>query len=172
MNTREADALVIFGITGDLARKMTFRSLYRLDRRGLLKCPVIGVAVDQLTVDQLRERAREAITATGEKLDEDLFTPFAERLRYVSGDFGDQQTYAHVADALRDVSNPAFYLEIPPALFGKVVEGLAGAKLLAGGRRVVVEKPFGHDLASARALAADLHRHLEESQLYRIYHFL
>jgi glucose-6-phosphate 1-dehydrogenase len=172
VNTRDADALVIFGITGDLARKMTFRSLYRLDRRGLLNCPVIGVAVDQLTVEQVRERAREAITATGEKLDEDVFKRFAERLRYVSGDFGDQQTYARVADALRDVSNPAFYLEIPPALFGKVVERLAGAELLDGGRRVVVEKPFGHDLASARALAADLHRHLEESQLYRIDHFL
>jgi glucose-6-phosphate 1-dehydrogenase len=172
MNTRDANALVVFGITGDLAKKMTFRSLYRLHRRGLLGCPVVGVAVDNLSVDQLRDRAREAISATGEQLDEDSFKQFAELLRYVSGDFGDQSTYEAVAGALRDFDNPVFYLEIPPSLFGTVVEGLAGAKLLGGGRRVVVEKPFGHDLASARELAADLHRYLEESQLYRIDHFL
>ena len=165
-------ALVIFGITGDLARKMTFRSLYRLERRGLLKTPVIGVAVDDWTVEQLADRARESIKQTGETLDEEVFSRFAARLRYVSGDFGDSATYRRVADALGAVSCPTFYLEIPPSLFARVIEGLAGVGLTGAGQRVVVEKPFGHDLASARKLAADLHRYITEDQLFRIDHFL
>ena len=169
---READALVVFGITGDLAKKMTFRSLYRLEQRGLLTCPVLGVAVDDWGVEQLCKRARESIEATGESIDEQVFDRFAGRLSYVSGDFGEQQTYQRVAEAMGGANNPTFYLEIPPALFARVVEGLAGAGLVASGQRVVVEKPFGHDLASARALATDLHRFLDESQLYRIDHFL
>jgi glucose-6-phosphate 1-dehydrogenase len=172
MSKGEADALVIFGITGDLAKKMTFRSLYRLERRGLLSCPILGVAVDQLSVEELRDRARDAIKATGEQLQDDVFERFAGRLSYVNGDFGDAGTYQHVASALGDKRNPTFYLEIPPSLFGRVVEGLAGAELVSSGQRVVVEKPFGHDLASARELAAELHKHLDESQLYRIDHFL
>jgi glucose-6-phosphate 1-dehydrogenase len=162
----------VFGITGDLAKKMTLRSLYRLERRRLLPGAVIGVAVDDWSVDKLRDHARESIIAAGETLDESVFERFAQRLQYVSGDFGDDQTYGRVAQALGKAGNPAFYLEIPPVLFGKVVAGLAKAKLLDGGRRVIVEKPFGHDLASARALAAELHQHLDESQLYRIDHFL
>jgi glucose-6-phosphate 1-dehydrogenase len=169
---READALVVFGITGDLAKKMTFRSLYRLDARGLLRCPVIGVAADDWTVDQLRARARESLEATGEALDEECFKRFANRLSYVSGDFSEQQTYQRVADALGDHKNPTFYLEIPPSLFAVVVGGLSKAGLVAGGQRVAVEKPFGHDLQSARQLAAELHKYLDESQLYRIDHFL
>jgi glucose-6-phosphate 1-dehydrogenase len=172
MTNRPADALVVFGITGDLARKMTFRSLYRLDRRGLLDCPVIGVAVEEWTTEQLRQRARESIEQTGEKLEEDVFERFARRLRYVGGDFTDEQTYKRVAEVLGDRHDPTFYLEIPPALFGRVVKGLSDARLVADGQRVVVEKPFGHDLQSARELADDLHRHIEESQLYRIDHFL
>jgi glucose-6-phosphate 1-dehydrogenase len=167
-----SDALVIFGITGDLARKMTFRSLYRLERRGLLTTPVIGVAVDDWTVEQLADRARESIIQTGEPLDEAIFSRFAARLRYVSGDFGDPATYRRVADALGAVSCPTFYLEIPPSLFARVIEGLAGAGLTGAGQRVVVEKPFGHDLASARKLAADLHKYINEDQLFRIDHFL
>ncbi len=167
-----AGALVVFGITGDLAKKMTLRSLYRLERRELLPCDVIGVAVDDWTVDQLREHAREAITAAGEKLDEQVFSRFAARLRYVSGDFGDDATYKRVAGELSGESQPVFYLEIPPSLFETVIAGLAGAGLLAHGERVVVEKPFGHDLESARKLAADLHQYVAESQLYRIDHFL
>ncbi len=170
--TQEADALVVFGITGDLARKMTLRSLYRLERRDLLPCPVIGVAVEDWSVDKLRDHARKAITDSGEDLDEDVFARFAKRLFYVSGDFGDDETYTRVAKALGEAKNPAFYLEIPPSLFATVVAGLSKAKLLSGGRRVVVEKPFGHDLESARALAAELHKYLDESQLYRIDHFL
>jgi glucose-6-phosphate 1-dehydrogenase len=169
---RTADALVVFGITGDLAKKMTLRSLYRLERRGLLGIPVIGVAVDDWTVDKLREHAHDAIAATGEEIDEKLFKRFADRLSYVSGDFGDPATYKRVAEALDGIDFPAFYLEIPPSLFATVIEGLANAKLLADGQRVVVEKPFGHDLESARALAADLHKFVAESQIYRIDHFL
>ena len=172
MSDRQADALVIFGITGDLARKMTFRSLYRLEHRGLLDVPVIGVAVDDMTADQLRDRARESIEQAGEQIDQQVFDRFAKRLSYVKGDFGDEQTYSRLADALRDFKQPTFYLEIPPSLFATVVAGLAKAGLVRGGRRVVVEKPFGHDLASARKLAADLHQYLDESQLYRIDHFL
>jgi glucose-6-phosphate 1-dehydrogenase len=172
MNARSADSLVVFGITGDLARKMTFRSLYRLERRKLLNCPVIGVAVEDWTVDHLRAHARESIAATGEPLDERVFARFADRLQYVSGDFDDAQTYARVAEAVKDHAHPTYYLEIPPSLFARVIEGLATAQLLADGQRVAVEKPFGHDLQSARALAAELHKYVDESQLYRIDHFL
>jgi glucose-6-phosphate 1-dehydrogenase len=169
---RPADALVVFGITGDLAKKMTLRSLYRLERRGLLDCPVIGVAVDDWSVERLRDHARAAIAASGEQIDDKVFKRFADRLAYVSGDFGDSGTYERVASALEHSSYPAFYLEIPPSLFATVIKGLADVKLVANGERVLVEKPFGHDLQSARALAADLHKYLDESQLYRIDHFL
>lgn len=168
---RQADALVVFGITGDLARKMTLRSLYRLERRGLLSFPIVGVAVEDWDVARLRDHAREAIAATGERIEEKVFERFAARLSYVSGDFKDQATYGRVAGALGQASDPVFYLEIPPSLFGTVVAGLDEARLLARAR-VVVEKPFGHDLASARALSAELHEHLREPQLYRIDHFL
>jgi len=93
---RHADRLVVFGITGDLAKVMTFRSLYRLERRGLLDCPILGVAFDDWTLDRLVERARESIVGTGEQLDEEVFRRFAARLSYVSGDFGDAATYERV----------------------------------------------------------------------------
>ena len=172
MSERPGDALVVFGITGDLARKMTFRSLYRLEKRKLLDCPVIGVASADWDVDQLRERARESIEQSGEKLDDRVFSRFSNRLQYVSGDFADEQTYRRVAEALSDRQNPVFYLEIPPSLFATAVKGLAGVGLVSGGQRVVVEKPFGHDLKSARALARRLHKYIAESQLCRIDHFL
>src|SRR5580693_3679185 len=150
---------------------MTFRSLYRLERRGLLDCPIVGVAVDDWDVERLREHARECIEGTGETLDASVFERFAARLSYVSGDFNDAATYERVKAAVGDAGAPVFYLEIPPFLFGPVIERLAGAELTKGAR-VVVEKPFGHDLASARALAAEIHRYIDESQLYRIDHFL
>jgi glucose-6-phosphate 1-dehydrogenase len=168
---QEADVFVIFGITGDLARVMTFRSLYRLEKRGLLDCPIVGVAVSDWTVDQLVKRARDSITATGEQLDETIFERFTARLSYVSGDFTDPATYQRVAEAIKAFECPVFYLEIPPSLFATVVKGLAEADLTKNAR-VVVEKPFGHDLASARALADDLHQYINESQLYRIDHYL
>jgi glucose-6-phosphate 1-dehydrogenase len=168
---QQADVFVIFGITGDLARVMTFHSLYRLEKRGLLDCPIVGVAVSDWTVDQLVERARESITATGEQLDNTIFERFAARLSYVSGDFADAATYQRVGEAIKGFECPVFYLEIPPSLFATVVKGLAEADLIGTGR-VVVEKPFGHDLASARALADELHNYIDESQLYRIDHYL
>src|SRR3954449_2768636 len=113
-----ADAFVSFGITGDLAKVMTFRSLYRLERRGLLDCPIVGVAVQDWSDDDLREHARAAIEGTGERIDEQVFERFAARLSYVAGDFGDEATYARVAAALKGATSPVFYLEIPPFLFG------------------------------------------------------
>ena len=168
---RPADALVVFGITGDLAKVMTFRSLYRLERRGLLTCPIVGVAVDDWSDDHLRDHARDAIVGTGEALDSEVFDRFAARLSYVPGDFADSATYERVGTAIKGAAQPVFYLEIPPFLFGRVVKGLADAGLTETAR-VVVEKPFGHDQDSARALAVELHQHLDESQIYRIDHFL
>ena len=166
-----ADALVVFGITGDLAKVMTFRSLYRLERRGLLNCPIVGVAGNDCTADELRGHAREAIENTGEKVDPEVFERFAARLSYVQGDFGEAATFKRVGAAIKHARQPVFYLEIPPFLFGTVIKGLAESGLTANAR-VVVEKPFGHDLESARALAADIHQYIDESQLYRIDHFL
>ena len=171
MTDAKADVLVIFGITGDLAKVMTFHSLYRLEKRGLLDCPIVGVAVDDWTVEQLQQRARESIVGTGEQLDEDVFKRFVARLSYVSGDFDDDATYARVGKAIEGRQLPVFYLEIPPFLFGRVVKGLHDAGLTANAR-VVVEKPFGHDRTTAHALAAELHQSIDESQLYRIDHYL
>ncbi|MHB8555173.1 MAG: glucose-6-phosphate dehydrogenase [Candidatus Dormibacteria bacterium] len=164
-------ALVIFGITGDLARKMTFRALYRLEARGRLNWPVIGVALDDWTDELMRQHAREALTESGQKVSPQLFARFAGRLTYIQGDFADPATYVRLGRALEGTSQPLFYLEVPPALFAPVVEALAKAGLTKGAR-VVVEKPFGHDLASARKLNGDLHRFLDESQILRIDHFL
>jgi glucose-6-phosphate 1-dehydrogenase len=168
---RPADVLVIFGITGDLARVMTFRSLYLLEGRGLLDCPIVGVAFDDWTLERLVQRARDSIAATGESLDEEVFDRFSKRLSYIHGDFTDAATYAQVATAIQGAKLPVFYLEVPPSLFGTVAGGLAKAGLTENAR-LVVEKPFGHDLASARALNEELHALIDESQLYRIDHFL
>jgi glucose-6-phosphate 1-dehydrogenase len=167
-----ADVFVIFGISGDLARKMTLRSLYRLERRGLLNCPIVGVAVDPWSDEDLRKHARQAIAATGEPIDDKVFARFAKRLSYVGGDFSEAATFQSVAQAIGAAKVPVYYLEIPPALFAPVVDALATAKILPATARVVVEKPFGHDLVSARMLAAELHVHLSEQQIYRIDHFL
>jgi glucose-6-phosphate 1-dehydrogenase len=162
---------VIFGITGDLAQKKTFRSLYRLERRRMLHCPIIGVARREWSAATLRDHARRAIEDVGEVIDEDVFQRFAERLLMVSGDYGDRKTFDRLARAIGAYRTPVFYLETPPSLFGRVVEGLARANL-TGRARVAVEKPFGHDLASARTLNADLHRLLDERQILRVDHFL
>ena len=166
-----ADALVIFGITGDLARVMTFRSLYRLEARGLLDCPVVGVAIDDWTLEHLIERARDSIVATGEQLDDEVFGRLSARLSYLHGDLSEKDVYKDLAKTIEGKLLPVFYLELPPSLFATVVSGLA-AEGLTKNARVVVEKPFGHDLASARALNEQLHALVEESQLYRIDHFL
>jgi len=170
---RAADAFVSFGISGDLARKMTFISLYHLERRGLLDTPIIGVAVEDWSDQDLRRRAAESVTAAlgDEPVDEAVLGRLQQRMSYVGGDFAEPATYAAVATALGGATLPVFYLEIPPSLFGTVVQGLATAGLTKGAR-VVVEKPFGHDLESAQELNARLRAILEESQLYRIDHFL
>jgi glucose-6-phosphate 1-dehydrogenase len=170
-SAQPADVLVVFGITGDLAKVMTFHSLYRLEKRGLLSCPIVGVAVDDWSVEDLRKRARKSIEGCGETIDEEVFDRFAERLSYVPGDFGDPTTFERLAAAIKGARNPVFYLEIPPFLFGSVIKGLADAGLTTNAR-VVVEKPFGHDLESARELADGIHSYIDESQLYRIDHFL
>jgi glucose-6-phosphate 1-dehydrogenase len=166
-----ADVLTIFGISGDLARKMTFRALYRLEERGKLLCPIVGVAIDQWDDERLREHAREAIAASVPDPDEDVFGRLAARLRYVQGDYADKGTFERVGAAIEGCSRPVFYLEIPPSLFAKVVHGLADAGL-TGDARVVIEKPFGHDLASARDLNAQLCEVLDQDQILRIDHYL
>ena len=170
--SQTADVLVIFGITGDLAKVMTFRSLYRLERRGLLDCPIVGVAGERL--DRRRPaRARRGVHQRHGRGDRRRGVRAASPRACPTSPATsrDAATYERVRDAIGDARSPVFYLEIPPSLFGTVVEGLADAGLTRGAR-VVVEKPFGHDLASARALNEELHRHLDESQLLRIDHFL
>ena len=164
-----ADVLVIFGITGDLARVMTFHSLYRLERQGLLSCPIVGVAVNDWTLDQLVERARQSISAPvsssirrssrGSPRGFHTCRGISPRRRLTSGWV-----------AIEGATAPVFYLEIPPFLFATVIKGLADAGL-TDSARVVVEKPFGHDHASARELAEELHQYVEESQLFRIDHY-
>jgi glucose-6-phosphate 1-dehydrogenase len=166
-----ADVLAIFGITGDLARKMTFRALYRLEARGRLNCPIVGVALDDWDVERLRQHAREAIAATVEDPDEDVFSRLAGRMSYLRGDYTAPETFRHLAEAIGDANRPVFYLEVPPNLFSTVVRGLGKAGL-AENARIVVEKPFGHDLESARALNAELHEVVHEDQIMRIDHFL
>lgn len=170
-----SDRLVIFGITGDLAHKMTLPSLYRLEERHMLPCPIVGVAFEQWTIDQMRERARDAIvTALGHEnrtMDEAVFGRLVSKLDYISGDFTDPALYQHLAQVIEDSHHPLFYLEIPPSLFGPVVEHLGQAGLTANAR-VVVEKPFGTSLDSARDLNARLGAVIDEDQLFRIDHFL
>lgn len=172
-NPRQADVFVAFGVSGDLARKMTFVSLYQLERRGLLTCPIIGVAAENWTDADLRERASESVTAAlgDTKPDADVLDRLCQRMSYVGGDFADPATFASVSKAVGAASAPVFYLETPPSLFGTVVQGLAAAGLTKNAR-VVVEKPFGHDLQSAQELNSVLRSILAESQLYRIDHFL
>jgi glucose-6-phosphate 1-dehydrogenase len=166
-----ADVLTIFGITGDLAKKMTFRALYRLEAGGKLNCPIVGVAIDDWTVEQLRQHAHDSIAATVKDHDEEVFTRLAARLSYVQGDYADAATFERVGEAIGKAKRPVFYLEIPPSLFATVVHGLGNAGLTENAH-VVIEKPFGHDLESARALNADLCAVLDEQQILRIDHYL
>ncbi|HVT00404.1 MAG TPA: glucose-6-phosphate dehydrogenase [Solirubrobacterales bacterium] len=168
---RAADVLAIFGISGDLARKMTFRALYRMQRSGMLDCPVVGVALDDWDDEALRSHAREAVEATVKDPDGEALDAMLARLSYVQGDYGEEATYERVAEALGDARQPVFYLEIPPSLFTTVVKGLGKAGLVDRAH-VVIEKPFGHDLESARALQAKLCEVLDEDQILRIDHYL
>ena len=168
---RHAGALVLFGASGDLAKKMTFPSLYKLEKRGVLNVPVVGVAFSDWDDEQMRQHAREAIVGAGVDLDETTFRSLAARMRFVKGDYGEASTFERVKSALGGARRPLFYLEIPPSLFEKVVLQLHAAGLTTG-CRVVIEKPFGHDLPSARALNKTLLTVLAEEQIFRIDHYM
>ncbi|HEX5608472.1 MAG TPA: glucose-6-phosphate dehydrogenase [Solirubrobacterales bacterium] len=170
-HTEGADVLAIFGISGDLAKKMTFRALYRLEKAGKLQCPIVGVAIDEWDDEALRSHAREAVTSTVSEPDAAVLDRLAARLSYVQGDYADATTFERVGKALGKRKRPVFYLEVPPSLFATVVKGLAAAGLTENAH-VVIEKPFGRDLESARALNAELCAVLEEDQILRIDHYL
>jgi glucose-6-phosphate 1-dehydrogenase len=170
-----ADALVIFGITGDLAKKMTLKALYDLCANGTLQVPVIGVGRTDWSDDDIDKYAREAVEARfearGGEIDEDAFKAFSAKLSYVQGDYTEPDTYERIKKKLGSAKRPVFYLEIPPSLFAPVIDQLGNADL-AEGARVVIEKPFGHDLDSAIELNDHIHQVLDEDQIYRIDHFL
>jgi glucose-6-phosphate 1-dehydrogenase len=166
-----SDALVFFGATGDLAYKKIFPALQHMIRRGTLKAPVIGVAKSGWTVDQLRERARDSLTQHGGGVDEAAFTTLVQWLRYVDGDYQDPATFDRLRQALGGAARPTHYLAIPPSLFGTVVEAL-GRSGCAQNARLVIEKPFGHDLASAQHLNTTLQAVFPETAIFRIDHYL
>jgi glucose-6-phosphate 1-dehydrogenase len=170
MDEIPSDALVFFGATGDLAYKKIFPSLQAMARRGDLNVPVIGVAKAGWNLDQLRARARESVEKYG-GLDADAFATLSGLLRYVDGDYKDPATFEALRRVLGGAEHPAHYLAIPPPLFGPVVEQLARSGC-AKGARVVVEKPFGHDLESARALNRILLGTFVERDIFRIDHYL
>jgi glucose-6-phosphate 1-dehydrogenase len=162
----------LFGATGDLAHKKIFPSLYAMKKRGNLDLPVIGVAAESWTVEQLRERARDGIEQFGGGIDDPAaFEKLAALMSYVSGDYRDDATFVALRDALDHASFPAHYLAIPPSLFPTVIRGLGSSRCAKGGR-VIVEKPFGRDLASAQALNQTLHEVFPESMVFRIDHYL
>ena len=171
----DADALVIFGITGDLAKKMTLKALYDLVENGTLQVPVYGVARNDWSDEDLHQHARAAVAgraeAKGESLKEDVFEKYASLLTYVPGDYTDEATYKRLKEKLGGAKHPVFYLETPPSLFATVIEHLGKADL-TDGARVVIEKPFGHDESSAIELNDQIHEVLTEDQIYRIDHFL
>ncbi len=172
MTAIKSDALVLFGATGDLAHKKLFDTIQALYRRGVLSGPVIGVAKgDGITREQLIERAREGITTFGRGVDEAAFKKFSDSFQFVDGDYGDASTFEKLKEALGSAQHPLHYLAIPPVLFGVVTKGLKAAGCLENAR-VVVEKPFGRDLASAEMLDAILHDVLDEKQVFRIDHYL
>lgn len=171
MSGATADALVFYGATGDLAFKKIFPALQGMVRRGILKVPVIGVAKQGWTLEQLRTRARESVERNGGGVDREAFPRLLQLLRYVDGDYADAATFASLKRELGGAKLPVHYLAIPQGLFGLVGDQLSRAGL-APGARLVIEKPFGSDLASARTLNETLHRHFPESSLFRIDHYL
>ncbi len=171
VSQERSDALVFFGITGDLAYKKIFPALQSLAARGLMNIPVVGVASSPMTQEQLVEKARASVTEFGGGVNEAAFRVLAATLQYVQGDYREPQTYARLRDALGGAERPLYYLAIPPSLFATVVEGLCGGGC-AKAARVVLEKPFGRDLESARALNETLHRFFPEQSIFRIDHYL
>jgi glucose-6-phosphate 1-dehydrogenase len=167
----ESDAFVFFGASGDLAYKKIFPALHTMVRHGSLKGPVIGVAKSGWGLDQLRERARNSIHEHGDGVEDAAFTQLLQMMRYIDGDYADQATFIALRKELGDSVRPAHYLAIPPSLFGVVTEALecTGCSTEA---RIIVEKPFGRDVASAKSLNATLHKTFPESQIFRIDHYL
>jgi glucose-6-phosphate 1-dehydrogenase len=166
-----ADAFVFFGASGDLAFKKIFPALYAMTRRGHLEMPVIGVANSPLSLEQFKARARDSLSQHGGKLDEAVVGKLLQRLRYVRGDYTEAATYDSIKRELQGACRPTHYLAIPPSLFGTVVDGL-GKSRCADGARLVVEKPFGRDLQSARELNRTLHAVFPEKAIFRIDHYL
>ncbi|MGE5815848.1 MAG: glucose-6-phosphate dehydrogenase [Acidobacteriota bacterium] len=170
MTTNQSDAFVFFGATGDLAYRQIFPALQALVKRGTMQMPIIGVARSAPDVDALRARARESLEAHG-GVDEPAFAALAAQLQYVKGDYADPGTFRQLRQALDGASRPLYYLAIPPDSFGPVATGLCSSGCNRGGR-VVVEKPFGRDLASAQALSRTLHGCFAERDIFRIDHYL
>jgi glucose-6-phosphate 1-dehydrogenase len=171
MSTSHSDALVLFGVTGDLAHKMVIPALYAMVKRGTLKVPVIGVAFPKWTLDQLHARVTDSIEHAGGIDNKRAFQSLLSLLQYVSGDYKDQATFAAIKKALGNAKRPAHYLAIPPSLFETVIQGL-GAAGLATNARVIVEKPFGRDLTSAIELNRAARKVFPEDSIFRIDHFL
>jgi glucose-6-phosphate 1-dehydrogenase len=170
VTTLESDAFVFFGATGDLAFRQIFPALQALIRRGHFEMPIIGVAKSAMDVDALRARAHESLEQQG-GVDPRAFATLAAHLQYVNGDYHDPETFRQLRTALGEACRPLYYFAIPPELFATVAEGLAGSASHHGAR-VVVEKPFGRDLASAQALNRTLHRSFPEPAIFRIDHYL
>src|ERR1700694_5354378 len=170
-DTTPADALVVFGAMGDLAHKKIFPALYNMVRRGHLDVPVIGLARAEGTDERLKERVRDSVQQQGGKIDQDALAKLLKLLRYVGVDYEKPETFGPVKKPLGSASRPAYYLAIPPSLFTDVVESLAKSNCMKNAR-VIVEKPFGRDLASAQQLNAALHAVLPESKIFRIDHYL
>ncbi|HWY94273.1 MAG TPA: glucose-6-phosphate dehydrogenase [Steroidobacteraceae bacterium] len=170
MTQLNSDAFVFFGATGDLAYKKIFPALYAMARRSGLDIPIIGMARAGWTLDKLRARARDSIEHSGD-FEPGCFDRLAAQLRYVDGDYTDPATYAKLKQALGPATRPIHYLAIPPSMFASVVQGLAKSGC-ADNARVIVEKPFGRDLASAQSLDRTLHQVFPESSIFRIDHYL
>ena len=171
MAAAKSDALVVFGVTGDLAHKMIFPALYAMVKRGELTVPVIGVAFPKWSLERLHRRAADSIKRAGGIDNKRAFQHLLSLMQYVSGDYTDSKTFAAIKTALGNARRPAFYLAIPPSLFGTVIQSL-GTAGLAKNARVVVEKPFGRDLASACALNKVARSVFPEDSIFRIDHFL
>lgn len=173
MNSFHSDTLVFFGATGDLAYKKIFPALQAMVRRGTLKVPVIGVAKSGWNLDQLKARARKSVEEHG-GLDSDAFEKLSALLRYVDGDYNDAATFEALCREMKDAQRPAYYLAIPPAAFSTVVEQLSKTECTRGKgcARIIVEKPFGRDLSSARALNKILLKVFDETEIFRIDHYL
>jgi len=166
-----SDALVFFGATGDLAHKKIFPALQEMARRGTLDVPVIGVAKSGWTIDQFRSRVRDSLQQHGGGIDERAFSKLLQLLRYIDGDYCDSSTFEELHRTLGNAGSPLHYLAIPPSMFETVIEGLARSGS-ASGARVILEKPFGRDLGSARKLNTILHSAFPESSIFRIDHYL